>query len=393
MERRTFLTQTAAVAAALSMGGAGAADTAARKPYRACIIGDSLQGKYGHSLHLVWALRGDVEVVALADPDEAGREKHAREAGAPRTYADYRQMLEKERPDLVAVGPRWTAHHREYLLACAEAGAHGILEKPLTPDLAEADEVIAAMAAKNLKWAIAFNFRASPEIAHARKLLFEEGLIGDILEIRGRGKEDARSGGEDLIVLGIHLFDMMIYFLGKPRWCASRILVDGRTAARDDIRDATEALGPVVGDSLHAVFGFDRGVPGYFTSTKVKNANPGRYGMDIYGSNGIATIRIDPKPTVYYIQEPSWAPGGKDSIWKRLPDCPGAPEREPGAVAHYAPIIDDLIEAIEEDRAPKISLEDGRQATEMIQAVFEAPLHGGYVDMPLKERAHPLFRW
>ena len=51
-----------------------------------------------------------------------------------RIYQDYREMLAKEKPDLVAVAPRWTVNHKEYLLACAEAGAHGIVEKPLTPD-------------------------------------------------------------------------------------------------------------------------------------------------------------------------------------------------------------------------------------------------------------------
>lgn len=394
MKRRHFMAHTAlAAAAAVASGRGTAAVDGAAKRYRACIIGDSRQGGYGHSLHLVWGLRDDVEVVGLADPDEKGRESHAREAGAARTYADYREMLETEHPDLVAVGPRWTVHHREYLLACAAAGAHGILEKPLTPDLAGADEVAAAMAAGNLKWTLAFNFRASAEVARGRKLLFEEGLIGDILEVRARGKEDARAGGEDMIVLGVHLFDMMAYLLGKPRWCAATILTDGHPAARGDIREATESLGPIIGSSIHAVFGFERGIPGYFASMKAQEGNTGRYGLNVYGTKGMATIRMDSKPRVFYIADPSWAPGGKDLAWQPLPDVPETPPREPAQVAHYAPIIDDLILAIEEDRQPMVSLNDGLTATEMIQAVFEAPLHGGRVELPLKERSHPLTRW
>jgi len=393
MERRRFLKQTTLAAAAAMTSHFGSAATDSRKHYRACVIGDSRQGKYGHSLHLVWGLRDDVDLVGLADPDEDGRALHARESGAPRTYADYREMLEKEQPDLVAIGPRWTIHHKEYLLACAAAGAHGILEKPLTPDLAEADEVIETMKAGNLKWSMAFNFRANAEIAHARRLFLQEGLIGDILEVRARGKEDARVGGEDLIVLGIHLFDLMVYFLGKPRWCASTILKEGRPATRDDIREATESLGPIVGDAIHAAYGFDGGVPGYFASMKAHKENTGRYGLNLYGSKGVATIRMDSKPRVFYIQDSSWAPGDKDIPWQTLPDVPETPPREPGQVAHYAPIIDDLILAVEEDRQPAVSLEDGRQATEMIQAIFEAPLHGGRVDLPLQERTHPLLRW
>lgn len=392
INRRNFLSRTGMAVAAPMVLGAGRALGEGKK-YKACVIGDSKRGGYGHRLHLMWALRDDVEVVGLADPDEAGRTRHAAEAGALRSYADYRDMLETEQPDLVSIGPRWTIHHLEYLLACAEAGAHGIIEKPVMTDLAQGDIALAAMAEKNLKWTVAFNFRASPETAHAKRLIFEEGLIGEVLEVRGRGKEDHRAGGEDLVVLGVHNFDMMRYFLGAPSWCMADITVDGHQATQADIREASEPLGPVVGDRIHAVYGFDNGVPGYFSSHRNADGDGDRWGLNIYGSQGMATIRMTPIPRIAYILEPSWAPAGQDSTWQRLPDRPNIERREPAQVGHYAPIIDDLIAAIEEDRAPMVSLQDAQNATEMIQAVFEAPLHGGRVAMPLEAREHPLERW
>ncbi len=393
MKRRNFLSSVAvgAVTAPFMLHAHGVGQT--EKRYRACVIGDTQRGGYGHSLHLMWALRDDVEVVALADPDEEGRAQRAQEANAAVTYADYREMLEKEMPDLVAIGPRWTVHHKEYLLACAEVGAHGIVEKPLTPDLAEADAVLAAMKAKNLKWTMAFNFRASPEIAHAKKMLFEEELIGEILEVRGRGKEDHRAGGEDLVVLGVHNFDMMRYFLGDAEWCMSHISVDGAAATAADVREASEPLGPIVGDSIHAVYGFKGGIPGSFASMKNEIGHPGRWGLDIFGSTGMATIRMANVPLVAYIEESSWAPAGRRSQWQRLPDRPTITPREPERIGHYAPIIDDLIAAIEEDREPAVSLRDGLAATEMIQAAFEAHVLGERVSMPLENREHPLTRW
>jgi hypothetical protein len=39
--------------------------------------------------------------------------------------------------------------------------------------------------------------------------MIEAGQLGDILELRGRGKEDARGGGQDLMVLGTHIMDLM----------------------------------------------------------------------------------------------------------------------------------------------------------------------------------------
>jgi hypothetical protein len=49
----------------------------------------------------------DVIVVAVADRDESGRAKAQSTCGAAKGYADYHEMLAKEKPELVAIGPRW----------------------------------------------------------------------------------------------------------------------------------------------------------------------------------------------------------------------------------------------------------------------------------------------
>jgi predicted dehydrogenase len=356
-----------------------------------CIIGDVQHGGYGHSLHLAWAARDDVEVVALADPDAAGREKYAAESHAQRTYADYREMLEKEKPDLVTIGPRWTVRHREYLLAAAAYGAHGFIEKPVAVDVAEADDMVRAAEEKNLRWAIAFNFRVTAIVQHARRLIMEQGLIGDVLEVRGRGKEDDRAGGEDLLVLGSHVFDLMRFFLGNAQWCSADIMAGQRPATRADIHEATEPLGPILGDRIHATYGFPKGIIGYFASTRNQQGNGGRWGLDVYGSRGIVTIRQDGQgvPEVYLLRDPTWAPGGKSVKWETLPDAPVVEYTRP-EVERNAPIVDDLIAAVREKRRPAVSLQDGRDSLEMVQAVYAAYFQGGRVELPLKNRRHPL---
>ena len=368
--------------------GAMMAAGAQGKKLRACVIGDTKQGGYGHSLHKVFLECQGVEMAAVADPDEEGRNKAAGEAKALRTYADYREMIEKEKPDLVIVGPRWTIHHREYLLAAAACGAHGIMEKPISTDLVEADEMVRTIEEKNLKWAIGFNFRATPIIEFTKRAVFEEGIIGDVIEMRGRGKEDERAGGEDLVVLGTHIFDMMRFFAGNASWCMADITVGGRTAAKSDIHDATEPIGKVVGDRIHAMFGFRAGLVGHFATTKNRDGNGGRWGLDIYGSKGIATIRQDAGPRVRLWRQASWDPE-REIGWEPLPGAPGTELAHP-EVDRYAPIVNDLIAAIEENRRPRVSLQDGRDSLEMIQAVYAAHFAGGRVELPLKERRHPL---
>jgi predicted dehydrogenase len=381
-------------AAASGLLAAGRANAQAEsRRYKACIIGDTAHGGYGHSQHMDFALRPDVAVVGLADPDEAGRRKHAKECGAERTYADYAEMLDKERPDLVVIAPRWTVRHREYLLACADIGAHGFIEKPLCVDLDEADAMVAAVEAKKLKWAIAFNMRATPTLEHVKKLVIKEGLIGRLLEMRGRGKEDHRSGGEDLVVLGPHVFDLMAWLMqGLPQWCVSDVLREGKAAEPEDVHEATEQLGPVMGDTLHAMFGFTGGVTGYFASVKDADKAASRFGLDLYGTRGIVTIRLGAIPGVAWLDSPLWTGNAPDTAWKPLPDAPAYTIKD-AARETFKPIVDDLIAAIEADRAPAVSLADGRRSLEMVQAIFESHVQGGRVAVPLVQRSHPLKRW
>jgi len=414
MNRRVFLAGAAAATAGLSLRAQG---QDAPKTYRACIIGDSKQGGYGHDMHLAFDLHERVQVVGLADPDEEGRAKHGAECNATTLYADYKEMLEKEKPDLVAVGPRWTVNHKEYLDACAAIGAHGFLEKPLCVDMAEADAMVAAVESKNLKWAVAYNFRQTATLAHAKKCIVDDLLIGTVVEARSRGKEDGRAGAEDMVVLGTHLFDLMRYLLGDASWCQSDITHKGVMATAADVREASEPLGPVVGNRIHATFGFAKGTAGHFSSMFTKEQSGGRWGIDIYGTKGVVSIKMDTfsrqpqpavKPTreevlnsivpeVLWLDDSGWIPrtgadGAVISAWKALPEAPAIAITDQKRDRH-APIVADLIAAIEEDRLPATSLQDSAKAQEMVQAVFDAYVQGKRIALPLEKRDHPLKGW
>jgi predicted dehydrogenase len=391
ISRRAFMA-TAAAASAASFA-AQAQEAAAGKTYKAVVIGDTKQGGYGHAMHRIFTHRPDVKVVGLADPDEAGRAKCAAECGAERTYADYREMLAKEQPNLAVIAPRWTVNHKEYLLACADAGSHGFTEKPLCVDMEEADAMVAAIEAKNLKWGIGYNYRMTPQVRHVRKLVVEDGLIGTLIEARGRGKEDQRAGGEDLVVLGAHVMDLMRFFMGDAQRCMADITHDGRTALPADVREASEPLGPILGNRVNALFTFKDGATGHFASMK----NPGpewlRFSINLYGTKGTITINLNrPVPVIKWLDESIWNSGVRGKAWQDVPDMP-AYEVANKDTDTFIPNVDDLMAAIAEDRAPAASLQDGARAVEMVQAVFAAHTAGGKVDLPLPNRAHPLKNW
>src|SRR5689334_24712339 len=84
-------------------------------PYRAAVIGRTGRGDYGHGLDLAVLNQPKLEVVAVADLDAPGRARAAKRLGVERAYEDYRTMLERERPQLVVVAPRWLDGHKDMI--------------------------------------------------------------------------------------------------------------------------------------------------------------------------------------------------------------------------------------------------------------------------------------
>src|SRR5262245_43974032 len=224
--------------------------------YRVAVIGRTGKGNYGHGLDTVWLKCERAEVVAVADEDETGRAAAAKRLGAKNAYADLRVMLEKEKPQIVSVADRWPDCHRDMVVACAEFGANVFLEKPAAQTLQQTDEMVAACDKHHVKVAVAHQTRYSPRVKLIKELI-AAGKIGDVLELRGHGKEDKRGGGEDLMVLGTHSFDLMRFLVGDARWCFARVQQAGRRAVAGDVRQAGEQIGPILGDHIVADYGFD----------------------------------------------------------------------------------------------------------------------------------------
>jgi len=391
VRRRDFIAASAITLATLPRSrGIGAQPGAAK--YRVAVIGRTGQGDYGHGLDVVWNGLEQVEVVAVADPNPEGRAAAAQRLRAPRSYGDYRQMLEKERPQVVSVAPRWLDCHHDMVLACAESGCHVFLEKPMCQTLEQADEMIAALEKRNLKLAIAHQTRYSPALAHAQKMM-ADGSLGDILELRGRGKEDRRGGGEDLMVLGTHVMDLMRFVAGNAQWCFAQVTADGHSVARGDVCEGAEGIGPLAGDEIHAMYGFDGMTTGYFSTHRARHGASTRYGLQIYGSRGILTVTTGAVPEIWHVDDPSWQPGRSQAQWKRISsDGVGKPEplSDPNHAYGNRLIALDLIRAIETDTQPKGSMYDGRAALEMILAVYESHRLAAPVRLPLENRKHPL---
>jgi predicted dehydrogenase len=264
------------------------------------------------------------------------------------------------------------------------------MEKPIAGSLEEADAIVDVADKHGIQIVVAHQMRLCPPILHLKKLV-EEGLIGRLLEVRTRGKEDHRAGGEDLMVLGTHCLYLMRMFAGDPLWCTARVTQDGRDITLADKRAATEPLGPIAGDTIHAQYAFPNGVQGSFESQKVPKGEGGRFQITLYGSKGIAHCPIDQDPHPVYLQDPLWLPG-KTGTWAPIPDCPSNDHatglKSVDACNRY--IVDDWMRIISAGGRSPVDFLEARATLEMIFAVYAAHLAGGRVTFPLKDRKHPL---
>jgi predicted dehydrogenase len=389
--RRTFLQNAVGAALAAAAGGtivALAGDPARR---RVGIVGHTGRGDYGHGLDVCFVGVSGVEVVAVADPDDAGRAKAAAKSKAARQYADYREMLAKEKPDIAVIAPRWSEHHAEMALAAIAAGAHLFMEKPIAVSPAEADQILAAAEKANRKITVAHQMRLAPSVVHLKKRI-DEGLIGDLLELRAFGKQDPRAGGEDLLVLGVHLFDLMRMFTAAdPLWCSARVTQQGREITREDARAVKEQIGKVAGDEVVAQFAFPKGISASFTSRSRLKDHSGHWGIEMIGSKGSARILADIVPNVFVSQPAPWTADGRTQTWTALP---GDPAKEPGfdktTGAANRRLVDDFLDAITKDRDPICSGKNAAWALEMVMGVYRSALSGARAEFPLKDRNHPL---
>jgi predicted dehydrogenase len=183
VSRRRFL-QAGATSVALSacVARAGARDLG-MKPRRVGLIG---AGWYGKSD--LWRLIqvAPVEVISICDPDqrmlaEAVEIASQRQASkqAPRTYGDYREMLQEQNLDIVLVGSpdHWHALHT---IAAIEAGADVYVQKPISVDVREGEAMLDAARKHGRVVQVGTQRKSTPHLIDAKRQVVDAGLLGTV---------------------------------------------------------------------------------------------------------------------------------------------------------------------------------------------------------------------
>lgn len=365
-------------------------------PMKLGIIGATGRGDYGHSLDIGAAQFGDGKVIAVADADPKGLQTAQKRLNAANVYANYREMLDREKLDIVIIGPRWIDQHADMLLAAAEAGCHVYMEKPFCRTLAECDQVLREFEMRHLHIAIAHTGFYSPVTDRVLEAI-GAGEIGEILELRGRGKEDQRGGGEDLWVLGSHVLGLMSLVAGcEATACHAFVQSQSKPIGPNDVVDGNEGLGRIAGDHITAQYRFANGVNGYFGSKRYAGGSENRFALQVLGSKGMIELQTGYMQPAGILRDPTWAPYRSNKSWETITSGGiNKPELQRNTRYEYAHVeaLRDLVSAIREQRSPKCNGTMGRRITELIVAVYASCVAGQEVSLPLAQRNNPLDSW
>jgi predicted dehydrogenase len=138
-------------------------------------------GYFSHFQYEAWQRIPEVTITALCNRDPARAKAILEKFGIPRHYTDYREMLEKERPDFVdIITPPST--HLEMCKTAADLGIHVICQKPLAPTFDEAKQIVDCTAQAGIRFMVHENWRFQPWYREIKQLL-DSGAIGDRIHV------------------------------------------------------------------------------------------------------------------------------------------------------------------------------------------------------------------
>lgn len=280
-----------------------------------------------------------------------GREKADR-YGVP-FYEDLDALLAAPEIDAVIVDTP-TNVHTEVMVKAARAGKHIFTEKVLALTVREADEIIAAVQEAGVQFMISLPRRCEQPWLYVKQAI-DDGLIGTVTHVRARWSHNGavanwlpphfydpvQCGGGALIDLGAHPVYLTDWFLGRPAAVTARL---------------GEVAGKGVDDNAVVILEYANGalatVEAAFVST---NCPPT---VEVTGTEGTILAGFPGHPV--QISGPKI---GQGWLAPNLPPATPTPMRQwVGMITHGA--------------APTITIQDGRNLTELMEAAYISAREG-----------------
>lgn len=321
------------------------------------------------------------ELVAVCDVDEAKAEAFAGKFGNPVVFTDYKKMLDEAGLDAVSICTP-SGMHSEMTIEAANRGINVLCEKPMAITIPQMDAMLEAVKKNGVKMEVIFQRRTSPLAQKAREAVMNGELgqmvLGDAYLKYYRSPAYYRSadwratweldGGGALMNQGVHGVDLILWMMNSP---VKSVFAKAEAKVRDI----------VVEDTAVAIITYENGAYGVIEGTT--SVNPGETttfalhgdrGTIIFGDKGLEKWAVAASRDEVAEHDPSKSVESESAL-------KSSADPRAVAVSGHRFQVDDLAQAILDDREPFVGGEDARKAVELILAIYESARTGKEVIM------------
>ncbi|MDD7347307.1 MAG: Gfo/Idh/MocA family oxidoreductase [Clostridiales bacterium] len=331
--------------------------------------------------HLKAAINNNLDIVAVCDiiskKTNELLSKHGLEGDDKiHRYVDYKEMIKEEKPELVSIATE-SGNHAEIALFCIDNGVNLIIEKPMAMSIGDADRIIAASEQKGVKVSACHQNRFNVAIQELRKAL-EKGRFGKLSHgsihvrwNRDHGYYDQAPWRGTWAQDGGALMNQCIHGIDLLRWMMGDEIEEVYGATRQQFHDYLEAedLGMAVVKFKNGAIGTIEGT----TNVYPKNLEETLY---IFGEDG--TVKIGGTST------------NNIDVWDFADETEkdrknkGLQEETSNVYGNgHTSLFADVIDAIKNDRKPYVDAYAGRNALELVLAIYKSQKTGEPVKFPL----------
>ncbi|MDY7221201.1 Gfo/Idh/MocA family protein [Halalkalibacterium halodurans] len=341
-------------------------------------------------------LRPEMKVICGRNPE--GVAQAASQYGWEEYTTNWKDLIRRDDIDLIDINAPSDVH-KEITLAAAQAGKHIFCEKPLALTLQDSRHMLEAVEAAGVKHMVGFNYRFTPAVLLAKKLI-AEGRLGDIYHFRAWFLQDwivapdfplvwrlqkdiAGSGAHG--DLGAHLIDMAHFLIGditevigmNETFIKERPLPTEMTGLSGrGSNDHTAPKGPVtVDDATLFMARFANGALGSFEATRFATGHRSTNSFEINGSKGSVIFDFERlnELQVYFTDDQDDVQG-----FRRVLATDGAhaysdrwwPAGHTIGYEHtFIHEIAELMESLQEGRQPVPNFKDGVKCQQVLEAV------------------------
>lgn len=335
--------------------------------------------------HIKAVLNNGLEFVAACDINSDQIEcllaKHdLNHSTSVKRYNDYKKMIDENELELVGIATE-SGIHAEIALYCIDHGINVIIEKPMAMTISDANEIIKQSNEKGVKVSACHQNRFNVAIQEMRKAV-EEGRFGKLshgsIHVRWNRNQDyytqapwrgtwAQDGGA--------LMNQCIHGIDLLRWMMGDEIEEIYGATRQQFHDYLEAE-----DVGMAVLKFKNGAIATIEGTT--NVYPQNLEETLYLFGQRGTVKIGGKSTnnidVWEFADET----DEDKVKKGLEEATSNVYGN-GHTSLYA----DMIDAIKNDRAPYVDAYAGKNALEVVLAIYKSQKEGRPVKLPLEDFA------